>query len=208
MLVAGAKGHAKEILEIFHQRSDINSLCFYDDISNDLDDLLYERYKVIRRLEDARIFFTILPEFVLGLGNPFLREDLAIKLIKQGGQLVSVVAPTANIGHYDIYLGDGLNIMHNAMISNSVRIGDGSLINSYVTVHHDVKVGKFCELSPHAVLLGGCSIGDYTSIGANATVLPNIKIGNGVIVGAGAVVTKNIPDNAVAIGVPAHIVVT
>lgn len=33
-----------------------------------------------------------------------------------------------------------------------------------------------------------------------------MKIGNNVIIGAGSVVTKDIPDNAVAIGIPAKVI--
>ena len=33
--------------------------------------------------------------------------------------------------------------------------------------------------------------------------MPGVTIGNNVVIGAGAVVTKDIPDNMVAVGVPA-----
>lgn len=42
-------------------------------------------------------------------------------------------------------------------------------------------------------------------IGAGAVILGNITIGNNVSIGANAVVTKDIPDNCVAVGVPAKI---
>ena len=42
-------------------------------------------------------------------------------------------------------------------------------------------------------------------IGANVTVLPGVTIGKNSVIGAGAVVTKNIPDNCLAVGVPAEI---
>ena len=38
--------------------------------------------------------------------------------------------------------------------------------------------------------------------------MPNVIIGNNVIIGCGAVVTKNIPDNSIAVGVPARIIKT
>ncbi len=38
--------------------------------------------------------------------------------------------------------------------------------------------------------------------------MPGVKIGNKVIVGAGAIVTKDIPDNSVAVGVPARVIKT
>jgi maltose O-acetyltransferase len=43
-------------------------------------------------------------------------------------------------------------------------------------------------------------------IGANVTILPGVTIGNNVVIGAGAVVTKDIPDNSLAVGVPARVI--
>ena len=207
MLVAGAKRHAKEILQLFVQINKTENLYFFDDISNDIDILLYNEFEVLNSLEKVRAYFSnIDSKFVLGLGKPKSRKILSEKLLNRGGILSSIISDLALIGSYNVTLGEGLNIMNNVMISNDVIIGDGSLINAYSSIHHDVAIGKYCEVSPHAVLLGGVSIGDFTGIGSNSTILPNIKIGSNVIVGAGAVVTKNIPDNCVVIGVPAKIV--
>jgi acetyltransferase-like isoleucine patch superfamily enzyme len=49
-------------------------------------------------------------------------------------------------------------------------------------------------------------VGDWCRVGAGAIILPRVKIGNRSQIGAGAVVTKDIPENSVAIGVPARIV--
>lgn len=38
--------------------------------------------------------------------------------------------------------------------------------------------------------------------------MPGVKVGNNVIIGAGAIVTKDIPDNSVAVGVPARVIKT
>jgi len=35
MLIAGAKRHAKEILELFHQHNNTEGLYFFDDVSMD-----------------------------------------------------------------------------------------------------------------------------------------------------------------------------
>jgi serine O-acetyltransferase len=47
------------------------------------------------------------------------------------------------------------------------------------------------------------AIGDGVMIGAGAKVLGGIRIGSGVRIGANAVVLASVPDNAVAVGVPA-----
>lgn len=47
-------------------------------------------------------------------------------------------------------------------------------------------------------------MGDRVMIGAGAVILGSLKIGNDVSIGANAVVTHDIPDNCVAVGIPAR----
>jgi serine O-acetyltransferase len=48
-------------------------------------------------------------------------------------------------------------------------------------------------------------IGDNVDVGAGAKLLGRIVIGNNVMVGANAVVLTDVPDDAIAVGVPARI---
>ena len=52
---------------------------------------------------------------------------------------------------------------------------------------------------------GAPVIGNNVDIGAGAKVLGKIRIGNNVFIGANAVVLTDVPDNSVAVGVPAVI---
>jgi acetyltransferase-like isoleucine patch superfamily enzyme len=49
-------------------------------------------------------------------------------------------------------------------------------------------------------------IGNDVWLGRNVIITNGSNIGNGVIAGAGAVITKDVPDYAVVVGVPAHII--
>jgi acetyltransferase-like isoleucine patch superfamily enzyme len=49
-------------------------------------------------------------------------------------------------------------------------------------------------------------IGDDVWLGAGVVVTAGVSIGNGCIVGASAVVTKDLPENSIAVGVPARVV--
>lgn len=49
-------------------------------------------------------------------------------------------------------------------------------------------------------------IGNDVWLGENVLITNGSNIGNGVIAGAGAIITKDVPDYAVVMGVPAHIV--
>ena len=207
MLIAGAKGHSKEVVELFYRNEYKNKIVLFDDVSQSFDDSFVNHFTLIRDIDEAKCYFdTIDKNFVLALGGPKNRKSVENKLNSVGGQLNSIIAKNSLIGHLGVVIGAGVNIMQHAMISNYVRIGRGTLVNTYACIHHDVFVGEYCEISPMALLLGNCSVSDYSIIGANATILPNIKIGNNVIVGAGAVVTKNLPDNVVVTGVPARII--
>jgi sugar O-acyltransferase (sialic acid O-acetyltransferase NeuD family) len=202
ILVIGARGHAKEILELLHRQNRLQDLAFFDDISTDQPELFYNQYPIYCSINEVKERFINKPHFVLGVGNPLTRYQLSQKLINIGGILASIIADDAFIGHYEVLLQTGLNVMSRVMISNSVSVGEGTLLNSGCALHHDVQVGRYCDIAPGAMLLGGCSVGDWCSIGAQATILPKVKIGDNVVIGAGTVITKNVDDNCVMVGVP------
>ncbi len=206
MLIIGAKGFAKEVLEILHQKNELQGLAFYDDISKDLPQMLFNQFPILTNENQVKEHFLKYGNsFTLGIGNPYLREMLYTKFSGLGGELISTISNFAEIGSFDVNIGDGSNILSGAILSNSVHLGLANIIYYNSIITHDVKTGDFVEISPGVKLLGRCSIGNYSRIGSNATILPDIKIGNNVIIGAGAVVTKDVPDNRIAVGIPAKI---
>jgi len=204
MLIVGAKGFAKEVLEVLHQLNQIENLVFYDDVNSDIPDLLYNQFQVLRAKEAAADYFrTIDNRFTIGIGNPLLRSKLAYQFEQIGGVFTSTISPMAQIGHYENSIGNGCNIMTGTILTNDITIGKGVLINLNCTIGHDSILGDFVEMSPGVNVSGNCTIGAYSNIGTNAIILPKIIIGENVIVGAGSVVTKNVPSNSMVIGVPA-----
>jgi len=204
MLIIGAKGFAKELFEVILQNGPPNSIAFYDDVSEEAPSSLFRGYQVLRNAEAAADYLHDTDQsFALAVGNPQTRQALFAKFVDLGGKPVTIISPFAKIGKIDNEIGDGCNILTNAVIESGNSIGKGCLIHVGALVSHDVVVGDFCEISPHANLLGGVQIGECCSIGTAAVILPRITVGNNCVVGAGAVVTKNVPDDTIVIGNPA-----
>lgn len=203
MIIVGAGGHAKEILGVLYSKGQTSSVFLYDDITEGLPPKLFDQFTILRNAADAKNQLQKDPAFILGVGNPFCRFQLAQTFLDLGGVLTSIISSNASIGSFNVQLGTGLNIMPYSIITEDVRIGKGTLVHFQACIHHDCVVGNYCELLPGSRLLGKVVVGDYCSIGSGAVVLPRVRIGNRVVVGAGAVVTKDIPDGATVKGVPA-----
>jgi len=114
----------------------------------------------------------------------------------------------------DVAIGDETIVMFNAVIRgdlNKIIVGRKCSIQDNVTIHatpkHKTIIGDEVAVT-HGCILEGCEIGDGTLLGMGAVVLEGVKIGRNCIVGAGAVVLNNtvIPDNSIAVGVPAKVV--
>ncbi len=80
------------------------------------------------------------------------------------------------------------------VISGYAKFGDNCRIRNGVVVGlKNVKIPKAPQF------------GNDVDIGAGAKILGDIKVGNNVFIGANAVVLRDVPDNSLAVGVPATI---
>lgn len=204
MVIAGAGGHALELLDILISRENYENLYFYDDI-NDIE-VFQGKYPVIRSQSELADCLKTDDRFCLGVGGPTGRYHLYSLFIGLGGKLVTVKANNITLSNFsESNMADVFSL---CFIGASTRLGKGTLINTGCQIHHEATIGDFTEINPGAILLGKCTVGDFCSIGSGATVLPKVKIGNNVKVGAGTVVTKDIPDNSLVVGVPGRVIKT
>lgn len=107
-------------------------------------------------------------------------------------------------------------ILFNCEFPNSAEIGSGIYIpHPYgIVIHCDVKIGEKCNIGQNVTIgVGGRGnksgvpkIGDRVFIAPGAKIFGSITIGNDVAIGANAVVNKDLPNNAVAVGVPAKVI--
>lgn len=210
MIIVGAKGYAKEILQILSCELSLldKDILFFDNINSDLPSKLFDRFRILKSFEEVKDFLYLNEDkkFVIGLGSPKHRKEMFNKFVSFGATPFSVQSNNSDIGNFDTSIGEATSVMSGVVITNSIVIGTGCLINLNCTIGHDTKIGNFVELSPNVNISGQCVIGNNVSIGTGAIIIPNTTIGDNSIVGAGTVVIKNIPPNVTVVGNPAKII--
>ncbi len=100
-----------------------------------------------------------------------------------------------------IEIGKGTTFFHHGLgccILNETIIGENCKIFQNVTIGNSFGNTNKCKK-------GGATVGNNCMIGAGSVIIGSVHIGNNVSIGANAVVLEDIPDNAVAVGVPAVI---
>lgn len=124
---------------------------------------------------------------------PWLRKpfSLAYKLLFKCVQILTGIELPC-----EAVIGSNFVIDHfgGIVVSGYARFGDNCRIRNGVVV------GLKNVDQPCAPV-----IGNNVDIGAGAKILGPITIGNHVVIGANAVVLTDVPDNSIAVGIPAQI---
>lgn len=115
-----------------------------------------------------------------------------------------------------LIIGNGVTMNDDVHIGcvDNIRIGDNVLMASkiYISDHDHGNYDDINADSPDSIPdsrilnFSPIIIGNNVWIGEMVCILPGVTIGNGSIIGAGAIVTKSIPENSIAVGVPAKVV--
>nr|WP_270296834.1 acyltransferase [Eggerthella sinensis] len=88
-----------------------------------------------------------------------------------------------------------------------ITLGDNvHITNGVKFLTHDGGTLLFRNLVPDLEITKPITLGDNVYLGNNAILLPGVTVGSNVVIGAGAIVSKDIPDNSVAVGVPAKVI--
>jgi len=108
-----------------------------------------------------------------------------------------------------LVLGPGCFVGHHATLAarDAVELGAGAFLAELVSVRdHSHEVGL--PPSSGAFDVAPVRIGAEAWLGAKVTVLHGARVGERTVVGANAVVRGDLPDDAVAVGMPARVVRT
>jgi hypothetical protein len=119
MLVFRTGGNA---LEIFDELINLNTSNLYFFNNRDQDVTNFYNFPVLKSVDEIKETFGASFEFVIGIGNPVLRQQKHLEFISNSGVAISVISSDAKIANFDIELGKRLNVMSNVQISSRVSV--------------------------------------------------------------------------------------
>jgi sugar O-acyltransferase (sialic acid O-acetyltransferase NeuD family) len=198
MIVYGASGHGKVIIEILESVY-TPVIEVWDDADKDP---IWE-YAVTKPLPTG---VPVRDKMVISIGANATRKKVAERLGGTIGFGKAVHAATCISNRAKV--NEGTVIMAGATVNADTTIGRHCIINTNASIDHDCVIGDFAHISPNATLSGDVQVGEGTHIGAGASVIQGIRIGNWCTIGAGTVVIRDIPDHSTAVGNPARIIKT
>lgn len=199
--IVGAGGHAKVVIDAARASGLWEIVGLFDDDPRAASSRVLG-VEVLGPADGATIDRLGVTNLVLAVGSNRARLDLDARL---DGCVIwaTVVHPRAYLA-CDVTLGEGTVVSAGAIIQPSARIGRHVIVNTGASVDHDCSVGDFVHIAPGSRLAGEVEVADLALLGLGSCVLPGRRIGRGAILGAGGVAVADVPDNSVAVGIPAR----
>jgi len=204
LLIYGASGHGKVIIDIVEKESRHEIVGFIDDDFT-LQGQDFCGYSILGGFDLLNKALYHDCKLILAIGDNRVRKNLCKKLKDLGYELARAIHPSSQIAR-DVSIGSGTVIMANAVVNSGTKIGGNVIINTGATIDHDCIIGDYVHISPGGHLAGNVKVGELSHIGIGASVIQEVSIGKNSIIGAGAAVIHDIPNNVIAAGVPAEII--
>lgn len=202
IIVYGAGGHAKVVIDAIEQRGACSMIIPADD-NQGLRGLLFCGYPV---LGDRTMLLALpepRPEALAAIGDNASRMAVLIWLQSQGFSIATVIHPAACLGR-GVRIGVGAFLAAGVVVNVDAELGQGVIVNTGATVDHDCMIGDGVHIAPGCHLCGNVTVGARSLLGAGCVVVPGVHIGADVVVGAGSTVLSDIPDGSRVAGSPAH----
>lgn len=207
VLLIGAGGHGKGVVEFLKRAVDIEIIGFIEKDSDNIGKKLLG-VPIIGTDEQLAAWLTATTYILITVGSTgdnMLRKKLYCHSKDLGFGFINAIHPGATVSG-DATLGEGNTVMAGSIVGPDTIIGSNNILNTGSIIEHDCHIADHVHIAPGAALSGGVEVGDCTHIGTGAIVIQNITIGQNCLIGAGTVVITDVPDNAVMVGNPGRVI--
>lgn len=143
-------------------------------------------------------------EFLIAIGNNYLRESISILLKKKFNKIqwATYIAKSSNLKN-KVKVFPGSMIMENVLLNENVVIGKHVLINSGSIIEHDNTFDDYSSCGPGVITGGEVKVGKKSFLGLGSMVKDKIEIKQNSIIGLGSVVIRNCKADSIYMGSPA-----
>ncbi len=203
LIVFGAGGHAKVVIDIIEQQDSYEIAGVLDDDVKRKGSRFFGYTVLGSRADLSGLRSAQLRHAIVAIGDNAGRAAIAVLLAQQSWQFATAVHPHASIGR-GVEIAPGSVVMAGCVVNADACLGCHVIVNTGATVDHDCRIEDAVHIAPGCHLCGGVSVGRGSLLGAGSTVTPGVKIGSKVIVGAGSTVIRDVADEARISGVPAR----
>lgn len=204
IVIIGASGHAKVIIDIIEKRNEYNIIGLIDSFKP-VGTSIFE-YKILGHEEDMPALSKIynFNSGIIAIGDNWTRKIIhkKIKKIFPLFEYVNAIHPQSIIGK-NVKIGKGTVIMAGAIVNSEAIIGKFCILNTKVSLGHDSNLKKYSSLAPNSTIGGNVKIGTCSAICLGANVIQGINIGKHAIIGAGSLIVRNVDSYSMVYGVPA-----
>lgn len=203
ILIYGASGHAKMIIDIIQKKENYTIKGFIDSYKS-INEII-NGYSILGNLDQLSSLAQELniEGIVIAVGDNFSRRKAyqKIKNIIPHIEFISIVHPNAVIAN-NVTIDEGTVIMANVVVNASAKVGKFCIINTASTLGHDSIMADFSSLASGVTIAGNVQIGSSSAICLGASVIQSISIGNDTVIGAGSLVLKSVENLKQAFGSP------
>lgn len=199
LLIYGAGGHAKSVMEIVRQTGEYAIAGIVDDNPA----LTGKQVLGIPVLGTRAILpalraqgVTLAANGVGGILDINVRVRVFELLEAAGFTFPPLVHPRATV-EPSARLGEGVQVFANAYVGAEAELQARCMVNTGAVVSHDCVIGAYSHIAPGALLAGHVHVGERTLVGMGVTTAVGVKIGAGVRVGNGAILLAEVPERTI-----------
>jgi sugar O-acyltransferase (sialic acid O-acetyltransferase NeuD family) len=194
VVIFGAGGHGKTLIELIRASGGLEPVGVIDDSAEESDVLgvpvIGTRHDLASIRSDG---IALAVNAIGGITNMTVRVEVS-DLLNASGFLMPVLIHPSAVVETSAKIGPGSQILAHSYVGSDAILADGVIVNTGAVVSHDCVIGSHANISPGCLLASGVRVGSRTLIGMGVTTYLGVEIGSNARVGNGVNVNADVPD--------------
>lgn len=204
VLIIGAGGHGKVVLDILRASAAYKPVAFLDAdpalANTSISNLpVLGQINLLPKLRQQQK----LKHAIVAIGDNRSRQSYIKNLRDHDFTLINALHPTAHVSP-SAKLGSGIVVCPTAVVGTEASLADGVIVNTGAIVDHECIIEECVHLAPGSLLAGRVRVEQGAFVGLGAKVIQCLTVGQWSTLGAGATIIRDVPPNTTVIGTPAR----